>query len=301
MRNKGYAYKMNTRKLTIDDIPDFTQKELLDSYFDAHVKAINYTSEKILPLVDAIINMSDFEEMLIGLLYRIHLVASSLTRLNQNLDFSSVVILSRTIYEINVDIHLVKSANHKLVEQYKSFPIVERYKRAFEVVKIEKNNPDTKFKHIFRKDSYDSFVNETQRKSEIESLVKKHWGSNKKGALNWPNHWSGQKLKERVESLGKQNVLEYLEFYSMLSWHVHSGSASYAGLSPESLEGTFAIALEYARKTYLESILIIVEKLKLSDKIVNFIQETDSLLQAPTQFMIELGMNKLKTSETNLN
>jgi hypothetical protein len=64
-----------------------------------------------------------------------------------------------------------------------------------------------------------------------------------------PMHWSGIRSAEtRARNAGLECEAMYFQFYSILSWFVHTAGVGTAGLTPEKLKGQVARALELVRQ-----------------------------------------------------
>jgi Family of unknown function (DUF5677) len=220
------------------DIPDFTQRELVKSYYGGLCNCVDFVQTKIIPILIGQIDLSQKEEAILGIFYRTHALGSSLTRLNDKPDFSAAAIISRTMFELLLDIKILASPSltSNELEKFRAFVEVERFRKASKLLEYQSQHPgiekDSNFNAGFRK----QFVEAPGKRDAVESLVLSLWGKNKKGKPNWPDHWTGDSVRERAKRFGPLYEQEYLELYSLLSWYVHSGNASYAGLSESTLE-----------------------------------------------------------------
>ncbi len=278
------------------EVPDFTQHELLSSYLDALVETADFVQKQLINVLNNQINLSKHEEAQLGTFYRIHMLSSSCTRLNNKLDVNAVAIIARTLFELLLDLKLLSGSNctPEVLEQFGAFPKVERFRKASRLVELQNEFPGVEKNSFFNSDFRKTFANEPGRKDEIEALAIKLWGTTKKGKTAWPEHWTGRNIKDRADDFGSLYTQEYLEIYAMLSSYVHSGSAAYSGLSAEAIEGLYGIAMNISRKMYLEAILIISKTFHLNKVIENFSHIVEFLKDAPTQIMIEYGLKKME-------
>jgi hypothetical protein len=284
---------MNTK---LPELPDFTTHELISSYHDGIQEAVNFIEERVVPTLQGQINLSKQEEAIIGVFYRIHLLANSLLRLNKKGDFNAVAVISRTVFELLLDIKFLSSPNiqQSQIDQFHAFPEVDRYRKAKRIVELQINYPELINNSLLDSVRRKSFVEYTGRSESIEQKVKSLWGMTKKGKVNWPDNWRGLSIKERAEEFGPLCEQEYLEVYSFLSSYTHGGSAAYSNLSEETLESVYGVSLEYARKMYIESLIMCSQKLKLTKGIESFSQILDFLKEAPQHILVQLGIKKTK-------
>lgn len=286
----------------MNEFPDFTPHELLSSYHDALKQAVDFVQSQVIPILKGQINLSQQEEAVVGIFYRTHSLASSLTRLNHKIDFNAVAEIARTIFELLLDIKLVSSPNiaKRDLDRFFTFAEVDRFRKAKKIVNLQKQYPDLTNSSFFNSAARKKFVDMPSKADAIEAKVDSLWGKKGKGKgkLNWPDHWSGVSIRERAKNFGPLYEQEYLEIYSLLSAYAHGGNAAYSDLSEAALESVYGISLELARKMYIESLLICSKILKLREGIESFPQVVSFLENAPRQILIDYGLKKFKHSST---
>lgn len=273
-------------------ISDFTQKDLLDTYFDANKEAVDFVQKEIISVLNGQINLSLKEEAIVGTFFRMHALASSLTRLNNKLDFNAIAVIARTLFEVLIDLKLLTNASDEGMARFRAFPKVDRFKKAKALLEFQGANPGVERQSFFDPKVRKDFVEAPGKQDEIENDVKALWGITSKGEPSWPGHWSHLNFKDRVKSFGAAYEQEYLEIYSLLSWYVHAGTAGYAGFSEQGLEAVYGISLKLSRRMYIEGLIICATIFHLSKAIEKFSQVMDFLENAPKQFLIDLGIKK---------
>ncbi len=283
------------------EIPDFTAHELLSSYQDGLKEAVDFTQTVVIPTLKGQINYSNQEAAVIGIFYRIHSLASSLMRLNQKSDFNTVAIVARTIFELLIDIKILSSdkITRQQIEQFHSFPEIDRYRKAKRIVELQDGHPELANNSLLDSVKRRRFVEKDSQATQIEKKVVSLWGRTKKQKIKWPNNWSGISIWDRAKGLGPLYEQEYLEIYSLLSSYTHGGSAAYFNMSEKALESVYGISLEYARKMYIESIIMCSQVFKLQKGIKSFDQIVTFLKDAPEKILVEYGLKKIDKYNKN--
>ena len=90
-----------------DKIPNFELKDLLDAYFDAHKEAVDFVQKEVVPVLNGQLGLKPHEEAVIGTFFRMHALASSLTRLNNKVDFNAIAVIARSIFVVLIDLKLL--------------------------------------------------------------------------------------------------------------------------------------------------------------------------------------------------
>lgn len=282
-----------------NDIHDFTQHELVSSFYDGLRVCVDYVQMQIIPILYGQINLSQKDEAILGIFYRMHALGSSLTRLDNKLDYSAVASIARTMFELLLDIKILASPSltSNELEKFRAFAGVERFRKASDFIKFQAKHPgiekDSNFDDGIRK----QFVEAPGERDAIESQVVSLWGKNKKGEPKWPDHWLGSSVRDRAKLFGPLYEQEYLELYSLLSWYVHSGNAGYTGLSESSLEWVYGISMNISRNMYMEALELCAKTFSLNSAIDGFSQVIESLKNAPEKILIDHGLRKVRDSD----
>jgi hypothetical protein len=170
-------------------------------------------------------------DAIIGLFQRINFWFRSLEKLDSVWDFQTIMNAARAVYELTIDIRIL-CINHEdptLIEKFHVFPDVTRYDAARKFIDAVDKHGDVGKDHG-GVDARRSIVNDPRIVAEFEAAINKHWGGKA------PPHWTGMDLVARINKyLPPGNVVDYRNMYSEFSWHVHSGSASLAGLSEDAI------------------------------------------------------------------
>jgi hypothetical protein len=279
-----------------EETSDFTQHELVSAYYDGMRKCIDFVQTQIIPVLNGQINLNQREEAVLGIFYRIHALGSSLTRLNNTIDFCAVATIARTLFELLLDLKLLtrQMSTQEDIEKFRAFSEVDRFRRADKVLEFQTKNPGIEEKSYFPGEFRMKFVEFPGKRDEIESKTVSLWGKSKNGKINWPDHWTGISVRGRAELFGSIYEQKYLEIYSILSWYVHAGNASYAGLSQPSLEWVYGVSMNISRLMYIEGLLLCSSIFSLNQAIENFSPVIEFLKDAPKEILIEYEKRNAK-------
>jgi hypothetical protein len=279
----------------IPEIPDFTAHELISSYHDGLREAVDFVQSQVIGRLRGQINLAKQERAIMGIFLRIHALACSLVRLNNKVDFNAVAGIARTVFELLLDMKLLTSPNlrEQDLDCFFAFSEVDRFRKARRVVELQEKHPELVDNSLLDSSKRKEFVELRVKDKSVEKKVESLWGRTPNGRLKWPDHWSGLSIRDRSTIFGPLYEQEYLEVYSLLSSYAHGGSSAYSGLTEKALESVYGISLEYARKLYIESLLVCSKVFNLREGIESFTQVLAFLQNAPKQILIEYGLKRL--------
>ena len=245
---------------------DFTKFPLADQ-----LKAFSGSSEYVKTLAAEVINpllkgalitgSNVKEDAIVGCYYRAFAWMTTMAALREEIHFQAAASGARGLFEIWVDLELLsKNLIENGIERYRTFPKIERFRRALRIVETSDRNPDIKINDSFHR----QIVNDLSKKQEVEALAMRVWGANKDGKPVYPDHWSGKNLRERVDSCAVAAKKVYYEDYARLSWYIHSGSAGYANLNKDALHMVFATSHIIAQRAFLSTLKTVSEEMKIT-------------------------------------
>jgi hypothetical protein len=262
----------------VDVPPSLNQDDLLSIYLLALKQAVEFVEAEVVHIAQRS-TLSNQEEAILGLFYITHSLASSGTRLNNKFDFVTVASNTRSIFEILLDMKWLCQPNisEKEIKQFRAFATVDRFKKSMRLGVFQQVNPGIAASSFFDSVTRQQFVDSPERSVTIENTVEELWGRNNRGKLLWPEHWTGLRISERAKRLGPIYEQKYLEIYKLLCSFVHSGNASYAYLSQNSLAGVYGITLNITRLMYLESLNILNDIFRLEREIDSFEHRVQNL------------------------
>jgi hypothetical protein len=247
---------------------------IVEAYFQGTDSIRHFIVKVVEPLLMGQLELDDRQTAIVGTFYRIVAWLKALGELNCLAHYQAVASGSRALFELLLDIKLIQSdATGKLVKMFHAFPQVEKFRSASKLVSYCDRSNNTRIDCTNQRE----FI-ELENNMTIDSLVVECWGTNNKGKPKWPTHWSGQTVAERAERLGPYYEEFYIEFYSFLSWHIHSGSTGYAGQSRETMESAFGLIHHTIQKVVLDATEICAEEMEI-DKVENLTKPFKSIIE----------------------
>jgi len=146
---------------------------------------------------------------------RIYLVVGSIIKLNHFKDFHVLASVTRTVFELYIDMHLLyKDKIDNGFEKFTEFGVAKK----FSTTKARKNWAEqNKFpfdKKFPRRVEY----LQNMASNKIPKKIQQLWKSTK-----CPDHWSALSVSDRVAKLGTDFIEKYIMFYDIGNWYIHSG------------------------------------------------------------------------------
>jgi hypothetical protein len=206
---------------------------------------------EICSAIDTLLSPSRREQCFIGIYRRSGGNVGTLLELKSAKHFQAVVMLTRSVFELAVDIRLigvVQDSCAKMIE----FVDLEKLKSARKVVEFKANHPGSQVDTTI----YDSFI--ANHASRIDAVRRTLWPNTKR-----LSHWSGLEFPERVKLLDPPFEEIYAAHYPHLSWQVHSGLTGVVNLPAEAFTVMCGLAFKLAADSYRETLLTMIEEFKL--------------------------------------
>ena len=101
-----------------------------------------YTRNFVNPVLAGQLSLSDRERIFVGLFYRLVAVCRSLIKLNEPLDFQSVVSATRSIIELRVDLELIhRNVIVHAVQRFDAHTDAQKLSAAKKIIDFFKKNP----------------------------------------------------------------------------------------------------------------------------------------------------------------
>lgn len=241
-----------------------TPHMLADAAFEG-IRAI-YTFQKISlkPLLQGLLNQSPREQAVVGFHYRIAAYLTSLYKLNGPIHFQTIAASARSLFELGLDMVLFsKDFTDDSLNRLYAFTRVERYRVAGKLVDFYHTKPLPPDLDISKQRS---LCADPKEKLQVEALVLKYWGRNRKGNLLWPTHWSRfQEARGRARHVEGTWEEWYVHNYYMLSWHIHPGITGIANLPKEAFDYFAMEAFQLSADVVVESYRILGRELHIGE------------------------------------
>jgi hypothetical protein len=175
----------------------------------------------------------------------------TLMELKHQKHFQAINMLARTLFELAVDIRLIKVIP-RAIEKMVAFVDVEKLRCARKILNFHAIHPITKVDPSV----YSSFV--ASEGAKIDALRNTLWPSKMK-----VKHWSGMNLADRITKLGAPFDEIYELNYPHLSWQVHSGLTGVVNMKAETFTIMCGQSFLLAADAYREILLAMIEEFKI--------------------------------------
>ncbi|MGH9726420.1 MAG: DUF5677 domain-containing protein, partial [Candidatus Acidiferrales bacterium] len=189
------------------------------------IKSLNeFDKKEIHGVMSSLVAQTDRDRCFKGIYLRAKANVESLLSLRYAKDFQAIAMITRSLFELAVDIKLITQIRDAVVK-IAAFSEVERLRAAKMIVAFKVAHPaatvDSTVHALFIKN------NATRIETERKSL----WGANAR-----LKHWSGLSLKERVLLLKDPFEEVYEVKYPQLSWYTHAAGLTGFDLKASSYE-----------------------------------------------------------------
>jgi hypothetical protein len=209
---------------------------------------------------------TDLDRCYRGIYLRAKANVESLLSLRYAKDFQAIAMITRSLFELAVDIKLIKQIPDAVLK-IATFSEVEKLRAARMIVAFKTVHPSA---------SIDSTVHALFIKNNavrIEAERKTVWGAKAK-----VSHWSGLRLKKRVALLKEPFEEVYEVKYPQLSWYTHAAGLTGFDLKASSYE-SFASTHHYLAaqlyKLLLRTIIDQYQFVKWDSKILDKMKQAE--------------------------
>lgn len=220
----------------------------------AALKGMHYLDQhEILNVVRAALSPTRREKYFTLIYHRAILNVETILYLTEGKHFQAVAGLTRTIFELAVDIRLIDRIDNA-IEKMALFRDIEKLKAARHIVDFKQAHPDAKV----HTNSHEKFV----------AAHGKHIDAAK--ALMWPGkeprltHWCREKMPQRAKLVGGPLYEIHELQYSQLSWYIHSGITGVEGLGPAGFASLVGVAFNIALESYMQILEAIIDEFKIA-------------------------------------
>jgi hypothetical protein len=218
----------------------------------AMLKSIGQFDEiEVRPLVNGLVVPDEKAQCFLGIYHRAAGNVASLMRLNNRQDFQAAAMVTRSMFELAVDIRLLNIIPDGVAKMI-SFSEVEKLRCARKIVKFTAGHPHAQV----GPKNYASYI--AAEGSRIDANKATLWPG-----LKRIEHWSGEKLFERVMRLGSPFEEIYAVEYPRLSWYVHAGLTGISGLKADTFFALCGVALNSSATSYEQILLAMIDEFKI--------------------------------------
>lgn len=230
---------------------------LADAQFAACKRIERFVGESVRPILTRTSDASALDATVQGIVVRVHAWIRSLNKLNHPGDFQAILSASRALFEIAVDLTLLKfdqsSPCEKLIawEESAKLASVDRLKRFCDAHPGEVPVGS------------ESMLTFLAQRDRIVGLRRQHWRNDRH-----PNRWTGRNLEDDATVADRAQPCGLAEYYatrySQVCWSVHgSGLTSVRTITTDRFPGLSALGLADAAQFSLvacERALQLVER-----------------------------------------
>jgi hypothetical protein len=246
--------------ITLDDIlqtmnepvSDLSLKTIIDAYSDGTKHMHDFGREVMIPQLKALLGPNPQEIALRDIYFKMHLLLGSAVTMNRLDHFQSVAALTRSLFELLLDMKILAADKTDAVKRYNEFPEIERYRRAEQLIAFDAAHPGQIKQDL---SAQRAFVSDPARQAKVTTAI----GAKKR----YTDHWSGMNARDRARNTGHEAL--YVEVYALLSWYVHAGAAGTAGMGKGALESVFGVCHGLIRRMFLDAIEVCAKATKISE------------------------------------
>ncbi|MGA2921163.1 MAG: DUF5677 domain-containing protein [Candidatus Sulfotelmatobacter sp.] len=216
------------------------------------VKSIHeFDRIEVRSVIDTLLSPSRREQCFIGIYLRSIANIATLLELKRAKHFQAIVMLTRSLFELAVDIRLIgviPDSCEKMIE----FVDVEKLRTARKALRFKAAHPSAQVETTI----YDTFI--ASNGSRIEAARRALWPK-----PETMSHWSGMRMSGRVKLLNPPFEEIYEVHYPQLSWQVHSGLTGIVNLKAETFTVMCGQAFKLAADSHRETLLTMIDEFKL--------------------------------------
>jgi Family of unknown function (DUF5677) len=244
------------RKLSLTIGPDINTAS--ERYYTV-IKSLNeFDKKEVHPVVSGLVAKRDRDTCFTGIYQRGKANMESLLSLRYVKDFQAIAMVTRSMFELAVDIKLI-DVIPDAIAKIAAFSDVERLRAARKIVAFTSTHPASTWNSTI----HTSFIKNMA--AQVQAEQAKIWPGMKK-----VEHWSGLNLKERVKLLKEPFGEVYEVRYPQLSWYTHAAGLTGFNLKAFSFELLAASHFQLAGEFYMILLTAIIDEyelLKVDDKI----------------------------------
>jgi hypothetical protein len=245
--------------------------------FEGVRAAFNYWFFCLRPLLQGMLNPTAREQSFLGLFHRAIGYIASIRKLNHAMHVQAIAASARSLFEIGVDIELFhRDGTNESTNRIEAFTRVERYRVAQKLVDYYSNRPLPPDLNL---DEQRRLVRDQAEMALVDGLVAQYWRRrNRREEVLWPSHWSAfPDTRTRARAMGQEWEERYVRYFSILSWHIHSGLVGVAGLPRDVFESFVCQSHQLATSVILDCYNVAGSEVHLQNAIPEWVRQQDFL------------------------
>jgi hypothetical protein len=283
-RDYSGPVSLNDELKAIADL-DWPLRKKVEAFLSGTITAAKFAEEMVIPPLRGQLNLRIREHAVVGTYFRMYAWMKTLAVLNEPMHYQAVASAARTLFELLLDLKiLTEDTTGDSISRFLAFPELEKFRVASKVTRFREANPEFA---IVDPAPMRAFLEEEGRAERVNLQRRTYYGVRKNGEPNHPRHWTGKDVSQRAREAGKQFESWYHELYSGLSWHMHSGSVGYEGLSEDGMHALFGLAHRHAQVFFLQGTVMCAKPLHLAKAIDGFFDLIARLETLPGEIIVK--------------
>lgn len=220
--------------------------------FYTMVKSLNiFDNVEVSGVIDTLLSPSQEDICFIGTYYRARGYIGSILEFQNPRHFQAIAMLARSLFELAVDIRLLEVIPNSTIKM-NAFIEVEKLRSARKAVAFKSANPQADV------DTSTHAAYISNNENRVDSIRQSLWPN-----LDHVNHWSGRRMRSRVQLLKSPFEQLYEVEYPRLSWYVHPGLTGVTNLKPETFTYLCSHGFYFAVNAYWEVLMTVIRKFKI--------------------------------------
>lgn len=249
----------------MSSVKNLTAHERTEAYFPATAQIHEWVRDAIEPQLLGILRPSPRESAILVTYWRMCAWLATLVKLDEPRHYQAIAMAARSLFELVVDLEILAAdRNGEEITRFHNFQRVEKYRVAEKVVEHRRRIGGTEDPAGLAK-----FVDDPTRADDIALAEKQLWPGIPKDERD-ERHWSGRKMRRRLEMAGGEYASVHTELYRYLSWHVHGGGVGIQDATQDVLESLIGSAHAYAQKFFLRGTEICAKELRIAQALEDF-------------------------------
>jgi|HubBroStandDraft_1064217.scaffolds.fasta_scaffold70302_2 hypothetical protein len=231
------------------------------------LKSLNeFDKKEIHGVLSGLVAETDRDRCFRGIYLRVKANVESLLSLRYAKDFQAIAMVTRSLFELAVDMKLIKQIPDAVLK-IGAFSEVEKLRAARMIVAFKATHPSASVDATV----HDLFIKNNA--ARIEAKRKTVWGARAK-----VSHWSGLSLKDRVALLKEPFEEMYEVRYPQMSWYTHAAGLTGFDLKASSFEALASNHHYLAAQLYKLLLSVIIDEyqfVKWDSKILDKVKQAE--------------------------